>query len=72
MRWFKHHASHHDPECLAFKSWVYLEARAAIKQRQNKIATQYVRILESGSIQGKTHTDGPVMTIANSYGTVVK
>ena len=54
-----------------FESWVYLEARAAIKHRQTEIARKYVRILDSGSIQGKTHTDAPVITITSSYTAVV-
>ena len=43
----------------------------AIKHRQNEIARIYVWILESGSIQGKTHKVAPVITFASSYGTVV-
>ena len=45
---------------------MYLEDRVAIKHRQNEIARIYVWILESGSIQGKTHKVAPVITCSEA------
>ena len=71
MRWFLHRASHHGPEHLAFESLMSLEAKAAIKHRQNDLAREYIKILDNNDIQGKERTRAAVNTYASSSSVIV-
>ena len=67
VRWFLHRASHHGPEHLAFESLMSLEAKAAIKHRQNDLAREYIKILDNNDIQGKERTKASVRHAMQSH-----